>query len=866
MSDDKNKGGSKLTLDKPGRLELKKTVETGQVKQSFSHGRSKTVTVEVKRKRTFERGASGKMRAVDESGKASTSAATYSPAMDGLSDAERDARMKALAGAAEQEERLRKEREDSDRRAKEAAERRKEEEEQKIKDAEAEKARAEVEAKMKAEMEAKRAAEEEAARQLADEEKKREAEKAAAAAKSAPKENKAAPKAAAVVDDAGDANRGPKKRPAEKKTQTAPQPSRASRGEPRRRQGKLTITQALDGDDGQPRTQSLAAVKRRREKEKLQAQNMRNRNEKISREVTVPESITVAELANRMAERVGDVIKSLMKMGVMATQNQSIDPDTAELVIEEFGHTIVRVAESDVEDILVGEADNEADMVSRAPVVTVMGHVDHGKTSLLDALRATDVAAGEAGGITQHIGAYQVEMASGDQITFLDTPGHEAFTQMRMRGASVTDIVVLVVAADDGIQPQTKEAIAHSKAAEVPIIVAINKCDKPEADPMRIKTQLLENDLIPEDMGGEIVCVEVSAKARTGLDDLEEHILLQAEILELKANPDRKAEGAVVEARMEKGRGSVATVLIQRGTISVGDIFVAGGESGRVRALLDDKGRKIKTAGPSVPVEILGFQGTPSAGDDFAVVDDEATAREIAEYRQRKAKAAKQIVTQGMSSLDQLFSQIKAGEIKEMPVVIKTDVQGSLEAITASLEKLANDEVKVRVLHGAVGGLTESDVTLAASTGGVCMGFNVRANPQARDMARRDGVDIRYYSVIYDMIDDVKKVLGGMLAPEVRENFLGYAEIREVFNITKAGKIGGCYVTEGMVKRGAKVRLLRDNVVIHEGTLKTLRRFKDDVKEVQSGYECGMAFENYEDIKAGDVIEAFEIEEIAREL
>ncbi len=860
MSDDKNKGGSKLTLDKPGRLELKKTVETGQVKQNFSHGRSKTVTVEVKRKRTFERGASGKMRAVDKN--KSATGATLGP--DGLSDAERQKRLQVLAGAAQHEERLRNAREDSNRRGAEAAERREEEKNQKIKAAEDEKLRLEEEAKRAAEEEAERAKApaKAASKPVKTEEKPRPKGKLTTKSTEAKSDIQKPDVAAAQAQE--ERARPKVKKPADTKKVAAPQPTRNAKGDQRRRQGKLTISQALDGG-GQQRQQSLAAVKRRREKQLQQAQDHRNSNEKIVRDVTVPENITVVDLANRMAERVGDVIKCLMKMGVMATQNQSIDPDTAELVIEEFGHRIIRVAESDVEDILVGEEDNEGDMKSRAPVVTVMGHVDHGKTSLLDALRATDVAAGEAGGITQHIGAYQVEMASGQHITFLDTPGHEAFTQMRMRGASVTDIVVLVVAADDGIQPQTKEAIAHSKAAGVPIIVAINKCDKPEADVNKIKTQLLSEELVPEDMGGDIACVEVSAKARTGLDTLEEIILLQAEMLELKANPDRSAAGAVVEARMEKGRGSVATVLIQRGSISVGDIFVAGSESGRVRALLDDKGRQIKTAGPSMPVEVLGFQGTPSAGDEFAVVKDEATAREIAEYRGRKAKSAQQTVA-GRGSLEQLFSQIKAGEIKEMPLVIKTDVQGSLEAIIASLDKMATEEVKVRILHGAVGGVTESDITLAAATGGIVAGFNVRANPQARDMARRDGVDIRYYSVIYDLIDDVKKVLGGMLAPEVRENFLGYAEIREVFNITKAGKIGGCYVTEGQVKRGSRVRLLRDDVVIHEGNLKTLRRFKDDVREVSNGYECGMAFENYEDIKAGDVIECFEIEEVAREL
>ncbi|WP_259781648.1 translation initiation factor IF-2 [Aestuariispira ectoiniformans] len=864
MSETKDDGGKKLTLGKPGRLELKKTVETGQVKQSFSHGRSKTVTVEVKKKRTFERGKSGRMRAVDANGNPTTDMDAIGP--DGLSETERQRRLKALAGAAQEEERLKREKAEAEERAKEAAKRRAEEEEaRKEAEAKAELAQKEEEAKLAAEMEAKRKAEAEAAKQLEAEEKK-----AAAAKKEAPRQADAkAGKAAAAAADAGPAAAKPKiksKAGGDADAKKAAQPARPARGgDQRRRQGKLTISQALDGDEGMPRVRSMAAIKRAREKEKQQARERRARGEKVIREVTVPEAITVADLANRMAERVGDVIKTMMKLGVMATQNQSIDADTAELVVEEFGHKIVRVSESDVEDVLKTADDREEDLKARAPVVTVMGHVDHGKTSLLDALRKTDVAAGEAGGITQHIGAYQVKLSSGDEITFLDTPGHAAFTQMRMRGAQVTDIVILIVAADDGIQPQTREVIAHAKAAEVPIIVAVNKCDKPGVDPYRVRTQLLEEELVPEEMGGDVQVIDISAKTGMNLDKLEESILLQAEMLELTANPNRAAEGAVVEAKLEKGRGSVATVLVQRGTLRVGDVFVAGAESGRVRALLDDRGRNVTEAGPSVPVEVLGLQGTPQAGDEFVVTEDESKAREIAEYRQRKAKEAAQVVA-GRGTLEQMFSQIKAGEVKELPIVIKTDVQGSLEAIVASLDKMATDEVKVRVLHGAVGGITESDITLAASTGGIVVGFNVRANPQARDLARRDGVDIRYYSVIYDLIDDAKKILGGLLAPEVREKFLGYAEIRDVFNITKVGKVGGCYVTEGMVKRGAKVRLLRDDVVIHEGALKTLKRFKDDVREVQSGYECGMAFENYDDIKAGDVIEAFEIEEVAREL
>lgn len=842
MSDSKESGG-KLTLGKPGRLELQKTVDSGQVRQSFSHGRTKTVKVEKKRKRTFERNESGKMERVGEGAKLRRADGDGVP-NDGLSNAERERRMKALEGAAKVEAERQTALKEQERRAQEQREAREEEERRR--------AEAEAEAQRKAEEQA-RIAEEEAR------------QKAAAAAKPQRK----APEAPAAPADSADA-------PARKVVKDAPsrpdererqrQTPARPRGEPRRRQGKLTISQALEGDQEQQRGRSLAALRRAREREKQQNKEMLARSEKVIREVIVPEAITVGDLANRMAERGGDVVKTLMKLGVMATVNQTIDADTAELVVSEFGHKLKRVSEADVEDALIQHEEDATDSLQgRPPVVTVMGHVDHGKTSLLDALRATDVVSGEAGGITQHIGAYQVELSSGDQITFLDTPGHEAFTAMRQRGANVTDIVVLVIAADDGIQPQTVEAINHAKAAEVPIIVAINKCDKPDADPNKSRTQLLEHELVPEEMGGDIITVEVSALKRTNLDKLEEMILLQAELLELKANPDRAAEGAIVEAKLEKGRGSVATVLIQRGTLKVGDTFVAGSEWGRVRALIDDKGRNIKSAGPSAPVEVLGLQGTPSAGDEFAVLEDEAKAREISEYRQRKQRDASTSVA-ARGTLEQMFSQIKAGEIKELPVVIKTDVQGSLEAILASLDKLATDEVKVRVLHGAVGGITESDVILANSSSGLVVGFNVRANPQARELARSNSVDIRYYSVIYDVIDDAKQIMGGLLAPEQRENFLGYAEIREVFNITKIGKIGGCMVTEGTVKRGAKVRLLRDNVVIHEGSLKQLKRFKDDVREVQHGYECGMAFENYDDIKQGDFIECFEVEEIARAL
>jgi len=573
----------------------------------------------------------------------------------------------------------------------------------------------------------------------------------------------------------------------------------------------------------------------------------------------------VQEVANRMAERGADVIKALMRMGVMATINQTIDADTAELIVTEFGHRLRRVSEADVEMGLHGEEDLPATLEPRAPVVTVMGHVDHGKTSLLDALRETDVAAGEAGGITQHIGAYRVTLKSGKQITFIDTPGHQAFTAMRARGAHVTDIVVLVVAADDGIMEQTVEAIRHAKAAQAPIIVAINKIDKADARPERVRQELLQHELVVEQLGGEVLDVEVSALERTNLDKLEEAILLQAELLDLTANPNRSAEGVVLEAKLERARGAVATVLIQRGTLRVGDIFVAGSEWGRVRALVDDRSQNQREAGPSTPIEVLGLNGTPLAGDDFVVAENESRARDIAAFRHRRRRDS--IAASGArGTLEQMFSQIAAGGARELPVVVKSDVQGSLEAIVGSLERLATDEVSIRVLHSAVGGVNESDVILAKASAAVIIGFNVRANPQARDLARRDSVEIRYYSIIYDLIEDMRGALSGLLAPTLRERFLGNASIRDVFNITRVGKVAGCMVTEGAVRRGARVRLLRDNVVVHEGALKTLKRFKDEVREVNQGYECGMAFENYQDIQTGDVIECFEMEQVARSL
>jgi len=644
-------------------------------------------------------------------------------------------------------------------------------------------------------------------------------------------------------------------------------PSRNARDSERRRSGKITVTQVLNNNFERDRGMSMAAQKRAREKARLAAQGPKQAAEKVFREVVVPEAITVQELANRMAERGADVIKSLMKLGVMATINQTIDADTAELIIEEFGHKIKRVTESDIEQGIEGQEDKPEDLKPRPPVVTIMGHVDHGKTSLLDALRSTDVVAGEAGGITQHIGAYQIKVATGDKVTFLDTPGHAAFTEMRARGANVTDIVVIVVSAADSIMPQTVEAINHAKAAGVPIIVAVNKIDLPEANPMKVKQDLLQHELVVEDMGGDIQCVEISAKQKTNLDKLVESIMLQAEILELKANPDRPAQGAVVESKMEAGRGSVATILVQNGTLHVGDNFVVGSEFGKVRAVINDKGEQIKEAPPGLPVEVLGLNGTPEAGDILNVAD-ESKAREIAAFRARQKREKQAMAVTSNRTFENMLAASKNDSKKTLAVVIKGDVHGSVEAIIGSLHKMTedNDEIAVQVLHSGVGGITESDVTLANASNAMIIGFNVRANAQARDQAQRDGLQIRYYNIIYNVIDDAKAILSGMLDPEEREEYLGQAEIRQVFHISKYGNIAGCMVTVGMVKRGAKVRLLRDDVVIHEGTLKTLKRFKDEVKEVKEGMECGMAFENYDDIKEKDIIECYEIVAEARTL
>ncbi|HWJ88319.1 MAG TPA: translation initiation factor IF-2 [Pelagibacterium sp.] len=646
------------------------------------------------------------------------------------------------------------------------------------------------------------------------------------------------------------------------KRNAAPRPSATPvrRGGPGNSRGRLNVNSALDENDRRP---SLAAMRRRQNKK--MGRTVKAAQPKLSREVVIPEAITVAELANRMAERAVDVIKLLMAQGQMLKINDVIDADTAELIATEMGHTVKRVAESDVEEGLYDDvsADDAGDLVSRPPVVTIMGHVDHGKTSLLDALREANVVSTEAGGITQHIGAYQVEK-HGQKITFLDTPGHEAFTAMRARGAQATDIAILVVAADDSVMPQTVESIKHAKAAGVPIIVAINKIDKPAADPNKVRTELLQHEVFVESMGGDVLDVEVSALKKINLDGLLEAVLLQSEVLELKAPAKGRAEGLVIESKLDRGRGAVATVLVQRGTLNVGDIVVAGTEWAKVRALIDDKGAQTKLAGPSTPVEVLGFSGVPDAGDRFTVVDSEARAREVAEYRQRVIR--ENSATAGVTSLEQMMKQLKDSDISKFPLLIKGDVQGSVEAIVQALNKLSTDEVSAQILYSGVGGITESDVTLATASGAVVIGFNVRANKQAAELANREGIEIRYYNIIYDLIDDVKGVMSGMLAPEVRETFIGNAEILEVFNISKVGKVAGCRVTEGMVERGAGVRLIRDNVVIHEGKLSTLKRFKDEVKEVQAGQECGMAFEKYEDMRAGDVIECYRVETVQRSL
>ena len=634
-----------------------------------------------------------------------------------------------------------------------------------------------------------------------------------------------------------------------------------NRGYQEKRQAKMTIARALDSEN--VRVRSLASIKRRREKARMQADQ--TPAVKQFREVVIPDTITVSELANRMTEKTADVVRELMKNGIMATATEVIDSDTAELITTEFGHKPKRISESDVELDLVVEESNPENFVSRPPVVTIMGHVDHGKTSLLDALRESKIADGEAGGITQHIGAYQITTKTKSKISFIDTPGHEAFTEMRARGANVTDIVILVVAADDGIKPQTVEAIKHAKAANCPIIVAVNKCDKPEANPQKVRTELLQHDLIPEEMGGDVQCIDVSAMTKNGLNDLTDALELQAELMELKSDPTISANGVVVESKVETGKGSVITLLVKAGTLNVGDIIVVGTQSGKVRALLNDEGKRIDKAGPSMPVEVLGLSGTPDAGDLAHVVDSESRAREIADYRQRKSKQKEATMT-ARGSVEQMLANIQSGESSELPVIIKTDVHGSLEAIKAALEKIGNSLVKIRVLSGAVGAISESDISLASASSALVFAFNVRAIPQARELSRRDNIEIRYHSIIYELIEDAKLALTGMLDPDLQENFIGYAEIKKIFSVSKIGKIAGCLVTEGVVKKGCSFRLLRDNTVVHEGMLKTLRRFKDEVKEVREGTECGMGFENYNDIQEGDVMECFEVKEVARSL
>ncbi|MFD2183990.1 translation initiation factor IF-2 [Rhodoplanes azumiensis] len=909
MTDTKNPGEKTLSVAQPKTLTLKRPgVEQGVVRQSFSHGRTKAVVVEkVKRRHGPEGkseptspppqqssaprpqpprpqgGGTGGAPRPQQGGAGSRPQGGAGPRPQGggsrssgvvlrtLTEEERSARALALADArvreaeerkiAEEEARRRKERERAEGAEREAAEARKREED--------ERRRIEDEAKRKAEQEAKK--------RFGDDEPAKAAPATTASPQARPAPARpagrpaggAAPgttpvNARTAVQEPDEDERRPVRRSGAGPARPAPAPKPAStKAGPQKNRGRLTVVTALDA--GEERERSVAAFRRRVQRLKGHASN--EPKEKLVREVTIPEAITIQELANRMAERAVDVIKLLMKQGQMAKITDTIDADTAQLIAEELGHTVKRVSEADVEEGLFDVADAAEDLVPRPPVVTIMGHVDHGKTSLLDAIRHANVVAGEAGGITQHIGAYQVTAPSGAKITFIDTPGHAAFTAMRARGAKVTDVVVLVVAADDGVMPQTVEAIQHAKAAKVPLIVAINKIDKPDAKPERVRTELLQHEVQVETFGGETLEVEVSAKQKTNLDKLLDIIGLQSEILELKANPDRPAEGTVIEAKLDRGRGPVATVLVQRGTLKVGDIVVAGAEWGRVRALVSDTGKPIDTAGPSVPVEVLGFNGTPEAGDRLAVVENESRAREVTDYRARQKREKQAARASGMrGSLEQMMSQLKTSGQKEFPLVIKGDVQGSIEAIVGALEKLGTDEVAARVLLSGVGGITESDVTLAEASNAAIIGFNVRAHKEAREAAERLGIEIRYYNIIYDLVDDVKKAMSGLLAPTTRETMLGNASILQVFNITKVGKVAGCRVTDGVVQRGANVRLIRDNVVIHEGKLGQLKHLKDDVREVTSGHECGMSFENYQDIRVGDVIECYRLETVQRSL
>jgi translation initiation factor IF-2 len=864
MSETNKNSGEKLSVTSTKTLTLKRGgVEQGVVRQSFSHGRSKAVVVEKVKRRVgpgepkqeplapVERTAAAPKRAVPSARTPSAAPATPTAApaaapakpsgvvLRTLTEEERSARAHALADArlreaeerkiAEEEARIRLSREEADKAERAKAEARKRDEEDRRKHDE----------------ETKRKADEVAKKRFGTEPSPL---KPAGARPVLEAEEEEAPR---------NARRGPGGAPA----RPAPAP-KAPRGGAEKRRGRLTVVTALSADE--VRERSVASFRRRVQR---MTGHRDEPKEKIAREVTIPETITIQELANRMAERGVDVIRILMQQGHMAKITDTIDADTAQLIAEELGHSVRRVAESDVEEGMFDAPDDPANLQPRAPVVTIMGHVDHGKTSLLDAIRSTDVAAAEAGGITQHIGAYQVTSPSGGRVTFIDTPGHAAFTAMRARGAKITDIVVLVVAADDGVMPQTVEAIHHAKAAKVPIIVAINKIDKADAKPERVRTELLQHEIQVESLGGETLEVEVSAKEKRNLDKLLDVIALQAEVLELKANPNRAAEGTVIEARLDRGRGPVATVLVQRGTLRPGDIVVAGSEWGRVRALVSDTGHSVVAAGPSMPVEVLGFNGTPEASDRLAAVETEARAREIADYRARQKReiaAARQTGMRG--SLEQMMNQLKTSGRKEFPLVIKGDVQGSIEAIVGALEKLSTEEVAARVIFAGAGGITESDVTLAGASSAAVIGFNVRAHKEAREAAEHAGIEIRYYNIIYDLVDDVKKAMSGLLAPTLRETMLGNATILEIFKVSKVGNVAGCRVTDGVVERGANVRLIRDNVVVHQGKLSQLKRFKDDAREVLAGQECGMAFENYHDMKVGDVIECYRVETVQRTL
>lgn len=855
-------------------LSLNRNLGAGTVRQSFSHGRSKTVVVEVKKKRGLElpaRPAAGDAPAKPSFTPNNNAAArpqqpAARPAQPqqahgGLSQSEMKTRQEALERMreAELQRQERDRREAEARAAREEMDRQRREEQERL-------ARIEQE-RIEREKEEARLANQANEVSSPEPEVIKQEVSAPSVEKSEPNNEPEAFEEPSMPEEEGDDLLSELGGRVKKQKQAPPKvvPVARTKNAPQRRSGKLTITSALD-DDGD-RQRSLASVRRAREKERERRLGL-NKQEpaKQQREVIIPEVITVAELANRMAERLTDVVKYLMKQGQMLKGTDVLDLDVAELIVADFGHLPKRVAESDVEIGLEGVEDTDTNQLPRPPVVTIMGHVDHGKTSLLDAIRQADVVSGEAGGITQHIGAYQVRLPTGEKVTFLDTPGHAAFSAMRSRGAKVTDIVILVVAADDGVMPQTIEAINHAKAAGVPIIVAVNKVDKPDANTQKVLQELLQYEVVTEEFGGDVQAVGVSAKNRTNLDKLLEAIMLQAEIMELGANPNRSAEGIVIEAKLDKGRGPVATILVQRGTMKRGDIVVAGAQWGRVRAMTDERGQALEEAGPSLPVEVLGLDGAPEPGDQLVVVENEARAREVTDYRIRMKREKMVIRSSARSGLETMLARIKDQKIKEFPLIVKADVQGSAEAITASLSKLSNEEVAARVIHQGVGGITESDVLLAKSSGAIILAFNTRAGKQVRDLAENEGVEIRYYSIIYNLLDDVKDILSGMLEPERRETFIGYAQILQVFNITKVGKIAGCKVTEGTIKRGCGVRLLRDDVVIHEGKLSTLKRFKDEVSEVQSGQECGMGFTDYQDLREGDQIECFEVEIIKRSL